>query len=142
MEPFSCHGKAAAGGFSGESSGDIGESHFEGLAVRSGGGYVLPGDLVLPCPEFLSVAHVGFEKILDCLGFYLGLLNQGLQFSQLLDLAGQFVGDHVFFLSGLGGPVVVRGLAAVGFAAVSRWSFPHPGPLLRGVLGIRFRCPS
>lgn len=94
MEPFSCHGKAAAGGLSGESSGDIGEGRSEGLAVQSGGGYVLPGDLILPRPKLLSVTHVGLEKVLDCLGFCLGLLDQGLQLPQLLDLAGQFDCTH------------------------------------------------
>ena len=71
---FLCHGKAAAGGLSGEPSGNLGEGRSEGLAVQSGGGHGFPGNLILPRPKLLRFANVGFESVLDCFGFGLCLL--------------------------------------------------------------------
>ena len=98
MGPFSCHDKAAGGGLGGKPSGYLRQSGLEGLAVQSGGRDGLPGDFVFPGPDFLSVDHVGFLSVLDCLGLCLGFFDQGLQFSQFLNLAGKFSVTHGVYL--------------------------------------------
>lgn len=98
MGPFSCHAEAADGGFSCERFGHVRHCLSQGAGVDSGGLYRSPGHPVFPSPQFLRIAHVGLDRVLDGLGLLLGFLDQGLQLAQLPDLAFEFVIAHGMYL--------------------------------------------